>query len=155
MSFEVSNTILIERIQQSKISEVDFENLPFGKIRTDHMLICEYSDGKWSQPRVVPYQDISLDPSAKIFHYGQSIFEGMKAYKDEEGRIWLFRPLENQKRLNISAKRLAMPELPEAYFMEGLSTLLKLDKDWIPTTADNPLYVRPFMFASPVRQVIR
>ena len=122
MSFEVSNTILIERIQQSKIGEVDFDNLPFGKIRTDHMLICEYSDGKWSQPRVVPYQDISLDPSAKIFHYGQSIFEGMKAYKDEEGRIWLFRPLENQKRLNISAKRLAMPELPEAYFMEGLST---------------------------------
>jgi len=148
MSFEVSNTVSIERIQQSKIGEVDFENLPFGKIRTDHMLICEYSDGKWNQPRVVPYQDISLDPSAKIFHYGQSIFEGMKAYKDEQERIWLFRPLENQKRLNISAKRLAMPELPEAYFMEGLCALLKLDKDWIPTTADSSLYVRPFMFAS-------
>ena len=121
MSFEVSNTIQIERAQHSKIKEVDFDNLPFGKIRTDHMLICEYSNGKWSAPKVVPYQSISLDPSAKIFHYGQSIFEGMKAYKDEEGRIWLFRPLENQKRLNISAKRLAMPELPEAYFMEGRS----------------------------------
>ncbi len=148
MSLEVSHTIQIERTQHSKIKEVDFDNLPFGKIRTDHMLICHHADGKWTRPKVVPYQDISLDPSAKIFHYGQSIFEGMKAYKDDQGKIWLFRPLENQKRLNISAKRLAMPELPQEYFMEGLSALLKVDKDWIPTTANSSLYVRPFMFAS-------
>lgn len=148
MSLEVSHKIQIEKTEHSKINEVDFENLPFGKFRTDHMLICEYSDGKWNSPKVVPYQAISLDPSAKIFHYGQSIFEGMKAYKDDQDRIWLFRPLDNQKRLNISAKRLAMPELPEAYFMEGLSALLKLEKDWIPTTGDSSLYVRPFMFAS-------
>jgi len=148
MSSVVSQKIQIEKTANSRIREVDFENLPFGKIRTDHMLVCDYADGKWKAPKIVPYQNISLDPSAKIFHYGQSIFEGMKAYKDEQDRIWLFRPRENQKRLNISAKRLAMPELPEDYFMEGLSALLKLEKDWIPTTGNSSLYVRPFMFAS-------
>jgi branched-chain amino acid aminotransferase len=148
MSLEVSQKIQIEKVDSSKIGEVDFDNLPFGEVRTDHMLISEYADGKWEVPRIIPYQNISLDPSAKIFHYGQSIFEGMKAYKDENGRIWLFRPQENQKRLNISAKRLAMPELPEEYFMEGLSALLKLEKNWIPTTKDSSMYVRPFMFAS-------
>lgn len=89
-----------------------------------------------------------MDPSAKIFHYGQSIFEGMKAYKDEQGDVFLFRPLDNCKRLNISAKRLAIPELPEAYFMDGLKTLLEVDKDWIPTTKGSSLYIRPFIFAS-------
>ena len=148
MSLEVSQRIHIEKVGSSKIGEVDFDNLPFGEVRTDHMLVCEYADGKWEVPRIIPYQNISLDPSAKIFHYGQSIFEGMKAYKDENGRIWLFRPQENQKRLNISAKRLAMPELPEEYFMEGLSALLKLEKNWIPTTKDSSMYIRPFMFAS-------
>ncbi len=148
MSLEVSQKIQIERAGSSRIGEVDFDNLPFGKYPTDHMLVCDYADGKWTAPKIIPYQNISLDPSAKIFHYGQSIFEGMKAYKDEQGRIFLFRPLENQKRLNISAKRLAMPELPEDYFMEGLTALLKLEKDWIPTTKDSSLYIRPFMFAS-------
>jgi branched-chain amino acid aminotransferase len=89
-----------------------------------------------------------LDPSAKIFHYGQSIFEGMKAYKDEQDQVFLFRPLDNLRRLNISAKRLAIPELPEAYFMDGLKTLLELDKNWIPTTKGSSLYIRPFIFAS-------
>jgi len=148
MSLEVSHKVTIEKTKNSKITEVDFNNLPFGQVYTDHMLVCDYENGKWNSPKIVPYQNISLDPSAKIFHYGQSVFEGMKAYKDAHDAIWLFRPLDNQKRLNISSKRLAMPELPESYFMEGLEALLLLEKDWIPTTKDSSLYIRPFMFAS-------
>ncbi|MCA0932583.1 branched-chain amino acid aminotransferase [Lutimonas saemankumensis] len=148
MSLEVSQKITIEKTKNSKIEQVDFNNLPFGQVYTDHMLICEYENGKWELPKIVPYQNLHLDPSAKIFHYGQSVFEGMKAYKDENNDVFLFRPIENQKRMNISAKRLAMPELPESYFMEGLEALLLLDKDWIPTAPNSSLYIRPFMFAS-------
>ncbi len=148
MSLEVSQKVTIQKVKNSKINQVDFNNLPFGQVCTDHMLVCDFENGKWSSPKIIPYQPISLDPSAKIFHYGQSVFEGMKAYKDAHDDIWLFRPLDNQKRLNISSKRLAMPELPESYFMEGLEALLLLEKDWIPTTKDSSLYVRPFIFAS-------
>nr|WP_299069982.1 branched-chain amino acid aminotransferase [uncultured Allomuricauda sp.] len=144
----MTNTLVVEKAKTSKIQDVDFDNLSFGSVYSDHMLVCDYRNGKWEAPKVVPYQPLSLDPSAKIFHYGQSIFEGMKAYKDEAGDAWLFRPLENFKRLNKSAKRLAIPELPEEYFMEGLTTLLQLDKDWIPQNPGSSLYIRPFMFAS-------
>ena len=140
--------IEVTKTSKSKINEVDFDHLSFGNVFSDHMLVCNYKNGKWHAPEVVPYQPITLDPSAKIFHYGQSIFEGMKAYKDENGDIFLFRPLDNFKRLNISAKRLAIPELPEDYFMEGLKTLLDVDKDWIPTTKGSSLYIRPFIFAT-------
>jgi len=148
MSLEVSQKITIEKAKNSKLGQVDFNNLPFGQELSDHMLVCDYENGKWQTPKIIPYQNISLDPSAKIFHYGQSIFEGMKAYKDAQDAIWLFRPLDNQKRLNISAKRLAIPELPEAYFMEGLEALLLLEKDWIPTVKDSSLYIRPYIFAT-------
>ncbi|MFD2101193.1 branched-chain amino acid aminotransferase [Flagellimonas iocasae] len=144
----VMNNVTIEKAKTSKIKDVDFDNLSFGSIYTDHMLVCDYKNGQWQAPKVVPYQPITLDPSSKIFHYGQSIFEGMKAYKDESGSVWLFRPLENFKRLNKSAKRMAMPELPESYFMDGLTTLLHVDSDWIPQNAGSSLYIRPFMFAS-------
>jgi len=112
------------------------------------MLVCNYKNGVWETPKIVPYQPITLDPSSKIFHYGQSIFEGMKAYKDDNGDIFLFRPLDNHKRFNISAKRMAIPEIPESYFMDGLTTLLELDQDFIPTKDGSSLYIRPFMFAS-------
>ena len=148
MSLVISPMIKIEKTKKSKIKSVDFSNLPFGQIYTDHMFVCDYVNGKWQQPQIIPYQNISLDPAAKIFHYGQSVFEGMKAYKDGLGQTWLFRPLDNQKRINISAKRLAIPELPEEYFMEGLKALLKLDNDWIPTSEGSSLYVRPFVFAT-------
>ncbi len=148
MSTAISTQIAIEKALTSKISKVDFDNLPFGLITTDHMFVCDYKDGKWQQPKIMPYQNISLDPSARIFHYGQSVFEGMKAYKDDNGQVWLFRPLENQKRINISSKRLAMPEFPEEYFMEGLKTLLQIDSEWIPTTKGSSLYIRPFVFAT-------
>ena len=148
MSVETSTKIAIQKATTSKISQVDFDNLPFGKVTSDHMFVCDYKDGKWQHPRIMPYQNISLDPSSKIFHYGQSIFEGMKAYKDDDERIWLFRPLENQKRINKSAKRLAMPEFPEDYFMEGLKELLKIDSDWIPKKPGSSMYVRPFVMAT-------
>lgn len=143
-----TKNLKVEKAQSSKIDKVDFDNLTFGTVFTDHMLVCTYRNGAWELPEIKPYQPITLDPSAKIFHYGQSIFEGMKAYKDANDAIWLFRPMDNCKRLNISAKRMAMPELPESYFMEGLTELLKLDKDWIPKKAGSSLYVRPFLFAS-------
>ena len=142
------NNIIVHKSETSKIDEVDFENLAFGKVFTDHMLVCDYKNGRWETPQVVPYQPLVLDPSAKVFHYGQAIFEGMKAYRDDNDAIWLFRPLDNQKRLNISAKRMAIPELPEAYFMEGLKTLLQLDEQWVPKTPGSSLYIRPFIFAS-------
>ncbi|MGA1226985.1 MAG: branched-chain amino acid aminotransferase [Tamlana sp.] len=144
----IINDIEVIKAKTTKINDVDFDNLKFGSVFSDHMLECNFKDGKWQAPKVVPYGPISLDPSAKIFHYGQSVFEGMKAYKDVDGHIWLFRPLENFKRLNISSKRLAIPELPESYFMDGLKTLLEVDKDWIPKKDGSSLYIRPFVFAS-------
>jgi len=142
------NKIAIEKTKSSKIHDVDFDNLSFGSVYSDHMLVCDYKNGEWSEPKVVPYQPITLDPSAKIFHYGQSIFEGMKAYKDENGKAWLFRPEENWKRLNKSAERLAIPQIPKAYFMEGLNTLIQVENDWIPQNPGSSLYIRPFVFAS-------
>lgn len=140
--------IPITRTEQSRLPEVDFNNLPFGSVFSDHMFLADYYDGAWQDARVVPYGPLSLEPAAKVFHYGQEVFEGMKAYKDSEGQVWLFRPLENQRRLNKSASRLMIPELPEAIFMEGLKTLLRTDSDWIPTVAGSSLYIRPFLFAS-------
>jgi branched-chain amino acid aminotransferase len=147
MDTNVTN-IIVEKVKNSRIDQVDFSDLPFGKVRTDHMFVCDYKNGVWETPKIVPYQGITLDPAAKIFHYGQSVFEGMKAYKDEAGDIFLFRPEENQKRLNISSKRISIPELPKEIFMEGLKTLIQIEKDWIPTSVGSSLYIRPFIFAS-------
>jgi branched-chain amino acid aminotransferase len=144
----MNSQIEIKHIEKSKITTVDFNNLPFGSVFSDHMFSCTFKDGKWQDPIIEPYAPISLDPSAKIFHYGQSIFEGMKAYKDDAGNTLLFRPLENCKRLNKSAERLVIPQIPEETFMSGLKALLKLDEAWIPTNDGSSLYIRPFMFAS-------
>ncbi len=142
------SSITIQQSENSKINQVDFDNLPFGKVFSDHMLVCEYKNGAWESPKIVPYGPISLDPSAKVFHYGQTIFEGMKAYKDENNDILLFRPKDNHKRFNISAARMSMPEIPEDFFIDGLKALLKLDEKWIPTASGSSMYIRPFMFAS-------
>lgn len=147
MSIE-AKSISVERTSQSKIDQIDFDNLAFGSVFADHMLVCDFKKGAWELPKIVPYQPISLEPSSKIFHYGQSIFEGMKAYKDENGSIFLFRPLDNHKRFNISAKRLCIPEIPEEYFLEGLKTLLRVDSAFIPKNEGSSLYIRPFMFAT-------
>jgi len=111
-------------------------------------LIADYIDGTWQTPKIMPYQALSYEPSAKVFHYGQAIFEGMKAYKDAQGEVFLFRPDENYKRMNNSAKRLGMPEIPEEIFIGGIKELVKLDKDWIPTGAGESLYIRPVYIAT-------
>ena len=144
----MTTNIEIKRVEKSNISSVDFDNLPFGSVYSDHMLTCDFVNGKWQSPKIEPFAPISLMPSAKIFHYGQSIFEGMKAYKDKDENIMLFRPEENWKRLNKSAKRLVIPEIPEDIFMDGLKALLELDSNWIPTNEGSSLYIRPFMFAT-------
>ena len=143
-----TKNLIVEKAQTSKISQVDFNHLPFGAYFTDHMLVCDYRDGKWETPKVIPYQPLMMEPSARVFHYGQAVFEGMKAYRDDKGGVWLFRPEENFKRINKSSARLAMPEFPEAYFFEGLKKLLELDEAWIKPGIGNSLYIRPFSIAS-------
>ncbi|UPS90504.1 MULTISPECIES: branched-chain amino acid aminotransferase [unclassified Bizionia] len=147
MTDQKYNKIDIERIEKSKINDVDFNNIDFGRKFTDHMFYCDFIDGAWQQPKIVPYQTMTIEPSARVFHYGQAVFEGMKAYKDDNGKAFLFRPEDNHKRINISAARLAIPEFPKEYFMKGLATLMDMDKDWIKPGIGNSLYVRPFVFA--------
>ncbi len=138
----------IQQTSKSKIDTVDFDNLVFGKIFTDHMFICHYKDSNWQTPVIKPYQAITLDPSTSVLHYGQAVFEGMKAFKDDQEKIWLFRPDENYKRINRSAHRLQIPEFPEKYFFEGIKNLVKIDQAWIKKGEGNSLYIRPFVFAS-------
>ncbi|WP_299113029.1 branched-chain amino acid aminotransferase [uncultured Winogradskyella sp.] len=142
------NEIVIVKSENSKINTVDFSNLIFGRVFTDHMFVCDFKDGKWQTPQIMPYQAMTIEPSARVFHYGQAVFEGMKAYKDDDGKIFLFRPNENCARINKSAARLAMPEFPEDYFFKGLETLLKLDSEWIKPGVGNSLYIRPFVIAT-------
>lgn len=145
---ESTSTLRITKRKASKIADVDFNNLAFGSVFTDHMFSIDYVNGQWQQPEIIPYGPISMDPSAKVFHYGQAVFEGMKAFKDEHGDTFLFRPEDNWARINISSARLSMPELPKEIFMEGLTELLKLDKDWIKSGEGNSLYIRPFHIAT-------
>ncbi len=147
MSFETSSEIDIVKVPQSKISSVDFDNLAFGATFTDHMFVCDFREGKWHKPQIKPYEPFLLDPSAKVFQYGQAIFEGMKAYKDEAGEVWLFRPDQNLDRFNKSAVRMAMPEVPHDIFMKGLHQLIDLERDWVKFGFGNTLYIRPFMIA--------
>ncbi len=144
-----TNTLEIDVVHAltSKIESVDFENLAFGNTFTDHMLVCDFKEGAWERPIIKPYEPFMIDPSAKVFHYGQAIFEGMKAYKDEADSVWLFRPDENFKRFNKSAKRMAMPEVPETIFIDGLKTILEIEKNWVKKGLGNTLYIRPFMIA--------
>ena len=143
-----TNEIDIVKSEKSRINDVDFDNLVFGRTFTDHMFYCDYVDGEWQQPKIVPYQPITIEPSARVFHYGQAVFEGMKGYKDDNGDAWLFRPNDNFERINKSAARLAIPEFPKEYFFEGLTTLLNMDKAWIKKGKGNSLYIRPFLFAT-------
>ena len=132
----------------SKINSVDFDNLIFGNVFTDHMMVCDYKNGQWQNPQIKPYGPIELAPSARVFHYGQAIFEGMKAFKDDEDQVWLFRPMENIERFNKSSKRLAIPEFPKEVFLEGLELLLNMDREWIQKGFGNSLYIRPFVIAT-------
>ena len=138
----------IKKIDSSRINSIDFENLNFGAVFSDHMFTCDYVDGKWVNPEIIPYQPISVSPASRVFHYGQACFEGMKAFKDDNNDVWLFRPNENYNRIIKSSVRLAMPKFPEELFFEGLNTLLKMDAQWIKPGIGNSLYIRPFIFAS-------
>ncbi len=143
-----SADIKIEKVAQSRVSEFDVNNVPFGKCFSDHMFIAEYADGKWQKTYIQPYKDMPMSYAMSALHYGQAIFEGMKAYKNEAGEVSVFRPLDNYNRLNISAIRMAMPEVPEEIFMGGLLELLKLDSAWVPTSETGSLYIRPFLIAT-------
>lgn len=147
MSISTSEPADIIKANSSRIKSVDFENITFGSIFTDHMLVCDFKDGSWQKPIIKPYEPFLIDPSAKVFHYGQAIFEGMKAFKDEHDEVWLFRPDQNFTRFNHSAKRLAMPEVTYDIFINGLKQLLQLEKDWVKKGYGNSLYIRPFMIA--------
>ncbi len=138
---------VVNKVENSRINEVDLANVQFGKNYSDHMLVAYYEDGAWKQPEIMPYNNLSLSPATTFMHYGQAIFEGIKAYKDPNGNPLIFRPYDNWKRMNRSAHRMAMPDVPMEIFVEGIKTLVQLDRDWIPTGEDTSLYIRPFMFA--------
>lgn len=138
----------ITHAKESKLKNIDLHNVPFGKYFTDHMLVADYENGQWQTPEIVPYQPLELDPSLAVLHYGQAIFEGIKAYKLQDGSVQIFRPFDNFKRFNLSAVRMQMPEVPEEIFMEGLRTLIDIDKDWVPAFENHSLYIRPFMISS-------
>ena len=140
--------ISIKKIENSKINQIDFNNIQFGKIYSDHMFTAEYENGEWKNLRIEPYEPMRISPASPALHYGISIFEGLKAYKDSDGKINVFRADKNFERLNISANRMCMPQLPADIYYEGLNTLLDLDSDWIPNTPGTSLYIRPFIFSN-------
>ena len=138
----------IEKIKESRINTVDFKNLDFGGVFTDHMYSCDFIDGEWINSEITPYKPITVSPASRVFHYGQACFEGMKAFKDNNDKTWLFRPIDNYERITKSSKRLAMPEFPKDLFFNALHNLLKIDAHWIKPGFGNSLYIRPFIFAS-------
>ncbi|NBW03579.1 MAG: branched-chain amino acid aminotransferase [Cytophagia bacterium] len=140
--------IQIQPIGKSRIDEVDFNNLAFGRSFADHMLIAEYANGAWQSMTIQPYGPLSYQPAMMSIHYGQSIFEGMKGYRSAKGDVLVFRPQENLKRFNKSAVRMCMPEVPEEIFLGGLKKLLEIDQAWVPDKEGCSLYIRPFMFAT-------
>ncbi|HTF06256.1 MAG TPA: branched-chain amino acid aminotransferase [Bacteroidia bacterium] len=144
----ITSLMEISKTQHSRLPGLDINNLPFGKVFSDHMFLAEYTDGQWSRSRIVPYADLQLSPASSMMHYGQAIFEGMKSYRSDSGEVLLFRPTDNQKRLNVSAHRMAMQDVPEDIFMDGLVELLRLDQNWIPTGDGRSLYIRPFLIAT-------
>ena len=138
----------ISKSSNSRIQTTDFNNLKFGTIFSDHMLVCKYKDGKWGTSEILPYGPIPVNPGMQVLHYGQAVFEGMKAFKNEDDKVLLFRKEENFKRFNKSSIRLSIPEIPEDIFMNGLDNLISLDSDWCKNKEGYSLYIRPFVFAS-------
>lgn len=148
MDVNTDFNINITKTDNSKLSQVDFNNIPFGQIYSDHMFIVDFKDGKWGTPEIKPFENMSFSPAMSALHYGQSIFEGMKAFKNPEGEVTLYRPYENIERLNKSAKRMSMEEVPVELFFEGLKALVNLDRDWVPQQDGASLYIRPLLFAT-------
>jgi branched-chain amino acid aminotransferase, group II len=140
--------ITVNKVQDSRISQLNQENIQFGKLYADHMLIAEYENGAWKQPEIVAFDDLKLSPATTFMHYGQAIFEGVKAYRNADGGTAIFRPVDNWKRMNRSAERMAMPHVPEDIFVEGMRQLIALDSAWVPSKDETSLYIRPFMIAT-------
>jgi branched-chain amino acid aminotransferase len=149
------HTIIVNRASQSRLTEDLRENSPFGTNYTDHMFVADYCKGEWRDARVVPFGPMLLSPALSAFHYGQSLFEGFKAHRTPDGSVAIFRAMANHARLNRSAARLAMPELPEALFKEGLLELIRNDRDWVPYREGGSLYVRPVYFGTDESLMVR
>lgn len=143
----MSYNIEIQKVAKSKVEDLDFDHIPLGTTFTDHMFICDYANGEWGTPKIVPLELIPTHPAAMALHYGQAIFEGMKATVDTEGNPMLFRADKNAARLNFSADRMGMPGFPEDLFVEGLKQLVAVEQNWIPPKEGSALYLRPFMYA--------
>ena len=140
--------IKITKTENSKLKDIDFNNIPFGKYTSDHMFVMDYAEGQWGNFRIIPYQGLVLDPQSKALQYCQCIFEGMKATKGADGIPKLLRPDLNIERMNLSAERMCMPTIPQDVFLAALKAIISLDKDWIPTAAGSALYLRPTMIAT-------
>lgn len=140
--------MIIQKSTNPRISTFDPDNFSFGNTFIDHMVICEYENGKWGDVKVMPYGGLPFSPAMMGVNYGQACFEGMKAYKDANGDVFLFRPEKNFERINKSAKRLAMPEVTEEMFLDGLKALVDIDRAWIPHGEGMSLYIRPLIFAT-------
>lgn len=144
----VATQIYTEKVQQSRVDSVDWDNLPFGQIFSDHMFVSDYKDGEWTNDRIIPFGHFTIHPASMVLHYGQSIFEGMKASKLNDGTPVLMSPEKHARRINASAARMMMPAYPEDRFVEAISQLVKLDADWIPPAEGSALYLRPYMYAT-------
>ena len=138
----------ISKTSNSRIHSTDFSNLPFGRVFSDHMFVCKYKNGSWTESEILPYGPIHMMPGYQVLHYGQAVFEGMKAFKNSDDEVLFFRKEENFKRINKSAERLYIPQVPEDIFMTGLDKLISLDSDWCKKDEEYSLYIRPFIFAS-------
>ena len=147
----LTSSVTVERTKESKIGSVDFKNLEFGNHLSDHMLVADYEKGQWNAARVVPFADIRVSPAMLSLHYGQSVFEGMKAFRTRSGDINIFRPKKHLERLNRSLQRMVMPSIPEELFLSGLQTLIEVDQKWVPEEDGATLYIRPLVFATESR----
>jgi len=143
-----NNTISIRKVTKSKVSEIDFDNIPFGKVFSDHMFEADYKDGVWQNFEIRPLEPLQIHPGNLAWHYGQSIFEGMKASVSKDGVPMLFRPEKHIERLNRSAERMCMPAFPEQMFLDAVNTLVSLESGWIPPSEGSALYLRPLMIAT-------
>lgn len=138
----------ITKVATSKYQDLPKDDIVFGKSFTDHMLICDFENGAWKTPEIVPYGNIEMSPALAALHYGQSIFEGVKAYRQPDGKVAIFRPQDNWARMNVSAERMDMPQIPEEIFVEGLRQLIEIDEKWVPNYDETSLYIRPFMYST-------
>lgn len=141
-------SIKVNKTERSRITDVDWDNLPFGKVFSDHMLVMDYKNGEWQEAEIVPFENLQMHPATSAIHYGQSIFEGMKANKADNGDVMIFRPDMNAKRFIESCERMCMPTIPEDTFVEMIQKVVDIDREWIPNKPGYSLYIRPFMFAT-------